>query len=178
MNPNSIPSKARDFFESAQLPFEWAPVDLSSSLKRPRSDADPLPPLSAEVQNACGSNAVFAVFPSRCCTIVTEFVAQILNTSTFGPCYMCNVKKDNCFHYISIIIDLCKNWGATRRPNESRFVIGHPGMLCRFCWEMCGANHRCAPVPGNLPVPNRSVLKRRQKICVCVCVNRSVKLTY
>ena len=67
-------------------------MDLSSSLKWPRSEADPSPPLSAEVQNACDSNAVFAVFPSRCCTIVTEFVAQnkylILRRLALAICIM------------------------------------------------------------------------------------------
>jgi len=187
MNPNSIPSKARDFFESAQPPFQWAPVELSSSLKRPGREADPSPPLSAVVQNAWSSTALFAVFPSCCCTIVTQFVAQnkylILRRS--APVMYIMWKQYNLVHYISIIIDLYKIWRATRRLNESRFVIGHPGMLCGFCWEVCGANHRCAPVPGNLSVPNRSVdvFKRFQKIlrvcvCVCVCVNRSVRLTY
>jgi hypothetical protein len=73
MNLNSIPSKAQVFFESAQPPVQWAPVELSSSLKRPGRETDPSPPLSAEVQNACSCTAEFAVFPSCCCVIVTEF---------------------------------------------------------------------------------------------------------
>jgi len=115
----------------------------------------------------------FAVFPSCCCTTVTEFIAQnkYLILRSLAPLMCIMWKQYNCFHFISIINDLYKNWRATRRLNESRFVIGHPGMLCRFCREMCGASHRCAPVPGNLSVPNRSVVvfKRVQKIFFFVC---------
>jgi hypothetical protein len=134
MKPNSIPSKAREFFESAQPPFQWAWMVLSSSVKRSGREADPSPPLSAEVQNACSCTAVIAVFPSCCCTIGTEFIAQnkYLILRLLAP-VMCIMWEQYCFHYISIIIYLYKNWRATRRLNESRFVIGHPAMLCRFC---------------------------------------------
>lgn len=178
MKPNSIPNKAREFFESAQPPFQWAPVVLSSSVKRSGREADPSPPLSAEVQNACSSTSVIAVFPS-CCTIGTEFITQnkYLILRLLAPVVYI-MWKQYCFHYIIIIIYLYKNWRATRRLNELRFVIGHPAMLSDFAKRCVEQTTYVRLYHAIFLCPTGKWLCLKDLRRFFVFVNRSVRLTY